>query len=700
VRRLCTSLDLAISLVVAALVAATAFIANGGLQLGSSTLVEVSVVLVAAVVAAVAMLAVGFAARLHGGLALASLVVLTVLTGLSILWSLYPSESWVETNRTLSYLAAFGAGIAAVRLARDRWPAILAGVLLGLTVVCLWGLATKVAPGWLAEHETYGRLREPYGYWNAVGVTAAMGMPLCLWLGTRQSGRMFVNALAWPLLGLLTVTLLLSFSRGSIVAALAGVAIWLAFVPLRLRSLAALLPSTLVAAGVTAWAFAESALTDDRIALAAREDAGVKFGLILLVMVVLLFCVGIAIQLRAERRPLAEPTRRRIGIAAIAVVASMPFILLGALAFSERGIGGTVSDRWHDLTSSDAATPQNEPGRLTETSSVRSIYWSRAIDVWEKHPAAGAGAGSFAEAQLRFRNEPAQGKHAHGYVLQTLADLGILGLAVSLIALVIWLLAVRATLALRRGNVFGVDWSVERVGLATLAIVTVVFGVHSALDWTWFVPAVAMTALFSAGWVAGRGPLGASGVRAEAGGAAAAVPPLEAVRPSRPRGPELKRRAPAAVALIAVAAVTALAIAQPWRAEQKGEDALRLAVAGDVTAAREAAEKAKDLNPLSVQPYFELATVEEAAGDTDGATSLLERAVRLQPASPEAWRRLGDHYLVSLGEPHRALPVLRAALFLDPVSPAGRASFVAALRASQLAQAEAAEAAKKRRKSR
>jgi tetratricopeptide (TPR) repeat protein len=161
----------------------------------------------------------------------------------------------------------------------------------------------------------------------------------------------------------------------------------------------------------------------------------------------------------------------------------------------------------------------------------------------------------------------------------------------------------------------------------------------------------------------------------------------------------LKRRAPAALALIAVAAVTALAIAQPWRAEQKGEDALRLAVAGDVPAAREAAEKAKDLNPLSVQPYFELATVEEAAGDTDGATSLLERAVRLQPASPEAWRRLGDHYLISLGEPHRALPVLRAALFLDPVSPAGQASFVAALRASQLAQAEAAEAAKKRRKS-
>ena len=203
-----------------------------------------------------------------------------------------------------------------------------------------------------------------------------------------------------------------------------------------------LLPSLLAAAAVTAWAFAKSALTDDRVLLAAREDAGVEFGLILLAMVVLLFCAGIAIQLRAQRRPLAEQTRRRMGIAAIAVVASLPLLVLGALAFSERGIGGTFSDRWHDLTSADAATPQNEPARLTETSSVRSIYWSRAIDVWEKHPVAGAGAGSFAEAQLRFRDEPAQGKHAHGYVLQTLADLGVVGLALSLLALVIWLFSV------------------------------------------------------------------------------------------------------------------------------------------------------------------------------------------------------------------------------------------------------------------
>ena len=687
-RRVSTSADLAVGLLLAALVAAIAFVAQGGLELDSSTFVEVLVLAVAAVVGAAALLWVGFEARLHGGLALGAFVALAALTGLSILWSLYPSDSWVETNRTFSYLAAFGGGVAAVRLARERWPAVLAGVLTGLIVVCAWGLATKVAPGWLAEDEVYGRLREPYGYWNAVGITAAMGIPLCLWLGTRDGERAIVNALAWPLIGVLTVTVLLSFSRASLIAAVIGIALWLVMVPLRLRSLAVLIPSFLCAAAVTAWAFAKDALTDDGVALAAREDAGVEFGLILLAMVVLLFLIGVALQLRAARRPLAEGTRRRIGIASIALVASLPFIALVGLAFSERGIGGTVSDRWHDLTSSDVEAPLNQPGRLTETSSVRSIYWGRAIDVFEKHPAAGAGAGSFAQAQLRFREEEqALGQHAHGYVLQTLADLGLVGLGLSLLAAALWLFSVFKTVGLRRNNVFAAEWSPERIGLGALALVAVVFGVHSALDWTWFIPAVAMTALFSAGWVAGRGPLGAA-ADTGSGGEASAVPALAAVRPARPGRAQLRRRAPAAALLVAVAAVGALAVSQPWRAETKGEDALRLAGNGDFTGARKAAEKAKDLNPLSVQPYFELAAVEGAAGRPAAAEVALARAIQLQPASAEAWRRLGDHYLITLGNHQRALPVLRAALFLDPLSRSARTSFLAALRAESIEQSE------------
>ena len=166
---------------------------------------------------------------------------LAAVTALSILWSLHPADSWIETNRTLAYLAAFAGGIAAVRLVPRRWDAVLYGVLIALAIVCLYGLATKVAPGWLAEDEVYARLREPYGYWNAVGVTAAMGIPICLWLGTRDGSPRGQGA-AYPVLGILIVTMLLSFSRGSILAAAVGVALWLALVPRRLATLAVLLP--------------------------------------------------------------------------------------------------------------------------------------------------------------------------------------------------------------------------------------------------------------------------------------------------------------------------------------------------------------------------------------------------------------------------------------------------------------------------
>jgi tetratricopeptide (TPR) repeat protein len=673
--RLLSGLDLPISVALAATLTAIAFIGNGGLQLGSSTLVEIAVVAIAALLVAAAVVVVGFASPLHGGLALAAVAALAALTGLSITWSLYPSDSWVETNRTLAYVAAFASGIAAVRLARGRWHAILAGVLLALATVSAWGLATKVAPAWLAPDETYARLREPYGYWNAVGVTAAMAMPLCLWLGTRDQSRRLVNALAWPLLGLFAVTMLLSFSRGSIVAAVVGIAAWLAVVPRRLRSLAVLVPSSIAAAVVTAWAFGQSALTDDRVALADRKDAGIEFGLMLAALVAVLLVAGIAIQRRAERRPLSEQARRRIGASAIALVAASPLLVIGALAFSDRGIGGTISDRWHDLTKADAATPQNQPGRLIETASVRSIYWDRAVKVWEHHRIAGAGAGSFSQAQLRYRDKPARAKHAHGYVLQTLADLGLIGLAVSLAALALWFVAAARALALRRAGPGerAPPWTGERIALAALAALVIVFGVHSALDWTWFVPAVAMTALFCAGWIAGRGPLASSDP-----GAAA---------PSRR---QLQGRAPAAGVVLAVALLSALAMAQPWRAQQKGEDALRLAQAGNFTGARAAAEKAKDLNPLSAEPYFELAAVEDAANNEQVAVADLERAVQVEPANPEAWQRLGDYYLAPLSQPDQALPILRGALFLDPLSADTRTSYLAALRAQQVLRADTA----------
>ena len=145
-------------------------------------------------------------------------------------------------------------------------------------------------------------------------------------------------------------------------------------------------------------------------------------------MAALLFAAGLAIERRAPHASAVRGHASQLGKLALGSLAAVPLIVLAGLAFSERGIGGTVSDRWDELTH-EQKTPQNDPGRLIQTGNVRTIYWARAIDVWQQHELAGAGAGSFAQAQLRFRSEPTQGRHAHGYVHQTLADLGLIGLA-------------------------------------------------------------------------------------------------------------------------------------------------------------------------------------------------------------------------------------------------------------------------------
>ncbi len=43
--------------------------------------------------------------------------------------------------------------------------------------------------------------------------------------------------------------------------------------------------------------------------------------------------------------------------------------------------------------------------------------------------------------------------------------------------------------------------------MLSMLCLVVVFGAHSLIDWTWYVPGDACVALLCAGWLAGRGEL-------------------------------------------------------------------------------------------------------------------------------------------------------------------------------------------------
>lgn len=680
------STDAALTIAVGLVLTAVSLAADGGLGLERTTWTEVGLMLFGAALAAGALLTGRTQGRLYGSLTLLLLAALAVFTTLSIIWSQAPSESWLEANRTIAYVAAFAGSLALVRLVPGRWAAVLNGVTLGCMLVCGVALASKVFPGTLAPNETFSRLREPFGYWNAVGLMAALGVPPLLWLAARRSGHLAFNALAWPALGLLFACLMLSYSRGALLALVLGLAFWFAVVPLRLRGALPLIVAAVAAAPVVAWAFMRDALATDRVPLAARSDAGGDLGALLALMVVLLLIAGLAVNFAAARYSVSPRVRRAGGTGLIAALAALPVIVLVALAMASGGISGQVSTSWDKLTNPKAQTPANTPNRLKATSSVRARYWDEALKIYAGSKLVGAGAGAFVVARTRHRLDTVSVRHAHGYVVQTLADLGLVGLALSLLATGAWIAAGLRATGLRRSD-RGLHFDPERIGMLTMATVVLVFGLHSTIDWTWFVPGNAVVGLLCAAWIAGRGPLR---VRlAEAREPATEV--LEPVGPSaRPRLLErvrAHRPAPlptaAAIGVLVVALAGSWAAIQPVRAANAEDKAIDAVARGDLTAAAASARTAAHRNPLSVEPLWQLAFIANAKGDERGAANELEAAVRLQPASAETWRRLGRYRLSVLDDPKGAVATFRAAYYLEPQSAQTLSDFLEATRAAR-----------------
>ncbi|MDQ4071627.1 MAG: O-antigen ligase family protein, partial [Actinomycetota bacterium] len=653
----------------AALLAAVAFLARGGTQLGRTTAAEILLVAVGAALVIAALVS-RRRGPVHGAAALVGLGALAAFTALSVGWSVVPDLSFVEAGRSFAYLAVFAGAVAAARLAPTASPLVLRGVLIAAVVICGYALASRVWPGALAQNEFYARLGQPFGYWNAVGAIAALGVVPALWLGARRPGPMLERALAFPACGVLLLALLLTQSCGALAALVIGVIAWFAFVPLRLRSLAVLAVAAVGAAPVAVWALSKEAFTINFVSPAARESVAGEFGLLVVLMIVGLLVAGLAASHGMARVVPSMRLRRRAGLVAVAAVLAVPLALFTSVASSDRGLSGTISDRVGQLTSETAAAPPEGAGRLTVSSSSRARYWREAGDVFDERPGTGTGAGTFYVSRLRYRKDELVAQHAHGYVPQTMSDLGLLGLGVSAALLLAWAAAaLRATALLPRLRRRTeprppLEWTGERMALLGLAIVALVFGVQSAIDWTWFVPGVTVMALAAAGFVAGRGALAAS-----VAGATAPLGP-EPAGSGRLRRPPWPRIA-GAVGVVLTGTLLAGAIWQPERSSRANAQALEELEKGDLAGAAKTARDAREADPLSPRPRFAQASIEAAAGRDAMARKTLESTVLAFPGDPQTWLRLAEFEL-SVGKPRRALEVIRGALYLDPFSKAAR----------------------------
>ncbi|HWD64098.1 MAG TPA: O-antigen ligase family protein [Solirubrobacteraceae bacterium] len=640
--------DLVLGLLSAAGLTVLAGTATSGSELTPNTWVEVALVTIAAILIGALIIrrrtVTGWAA-----LAVGAFAALALLTGVSMAWSIAPDLTWLEAARTTAYLAAFASAAALARLLPDRWEVVLAVIAAAAVALTGWALVVKVFTLGAGGQPQYGRLLAPFGYWNATGLMAGLGMPAVLWIASRRQGRRLTRALALPALSWLGAVVILSYSRTALAATLVGLVVPLLFMRGRLRALLLLGLGVIGAGVISAWALGDGALTSDHVALAARRSADGTFGLVLVIGMVVLAAVGFGTTLALDRISLSARVRRRVNLALLGAVALVPFLLVAALAASSRGLTGEISHVWSTLTSSQA-TVGDKATRLIDLANSRPRYWRQALSVTDHHLLAGSGAGSFGIAHLRYATATltsTNAQHAHSYVFETLSDLGVLGLAVSLVLLLGWAMATRVTLSSRTAAS-----EPERDAHWVMLGIVLAFGFSSSFDWTWFYPGLAVPALICAGWLTGRGTASPVGRKAS---------------PADGREAPVSRR-PAAIAsltLVLVATIGLLwGIWEPLRSADANNAGINAMIAGHAGQAIGDARSAAAADPVSLEPLQELSAFLGAVGDSQAARAELVKATTLQPQNPQPWSWLG-RYDLQRRQYGLALRALRRAAALD-----------------------------------
>ena len=125
--------------------------------------------------------------------------------------------------------------------------------------------------------------------------------------------------------------------------------------------------------------------------------------------------------------------------------------------------------------------------RLTALSSYRGAYWRVALDTFKTEPIHGVGAGGWSVYWLQRQGKNGFAQDAHSLPLQTMSELGLVGLAF-LITLV-----VGAGMAARKAL------RIDRPAAVAPTAVLVAWCAHSLIDWDWQMPAVTLIAFGMAG---------------------------------------------------------------------------------------------------------------------------------------------------------------------------------------------------------
>ena len=333
------------------------------------------------------------------------------------------------------------------------------------------------------------QLAEPLGYWNALGILTALAI-LLAGAFAAHGGRLATRvARSGDRSSSCCRRSTSPFSRGALVALVVGAIVqiagrrapgaaardgcsWSARLPL----LAVILASRY------------HALTTAGDSLTTAQREGHELATILVALTLVAAAGAVVLEL-AERRLRFSARAGRLLVAGVA--AATLLVVLGALAAA----GGPV-DVVERASDSFGRSPPPGDGDLqrrllSASGNGRSDYWRVARTMVRDEPLLGTGAGSFEARWFRERSVAFHARDAHNLYLETLAELGPVGLALLLASLALPLLALPA--------VRGFAYAPAAVGAY------VAYLVHAGVDWDWEVPAVTVPAIFCAAVLLARG---------------------------------------------------------------------------------------------------------------------------------------------------------------------------------------------------
>jgi O-antigen ligase len=551
-------------------------------------------------------------------------------------WSDATGRALLEHQRPLAYALVLVL-LAMTPVTEIRLRRLIRLMAAAFVIVAVSGLIARLLPDVWETGASFrpGRLSYPLTYWNAMGILAALGLLLCAHLACDDREPVLARALGAAASPALATTVLLTFSRGAILAGVLGAVVYLVLG--RPRGLLAGVLAIVPASAIAVWvAYGADEITSDEPTSPAAVAEGHDLALVVGACVVAAGVVGGGLAVLGRRRfgregrlaarlPAVSPRARAGALAGAALVAVVVALAAGA--------PGAVGDQVDEFWAGDVVPQSSSEGLRSRLSNVgnggRREHWNVALDGFSDAPLHGQGAGTYALMWAQDRPNITAVVDAHSLYVETLGELGIVGLALVLLAV----LAVAAGLLVRaRGHM--------RTATAAVVAVWCAWAAHAGLDWDWEMTAVTLPVLALAGAALARPR---SDPRLVGGGRTATVLRL------------------ATVGACAVLVVLPLQI-------RSSQDRLDTAFA----ALRErqcdagAAADAVDTLPSRVEGWIAVGYCELLAGRTRSAAAAMRAAARRDPRNWEPLYGVALARAVAGADPR---PTLRRALELNPREP-------------------------------